>query len=77
MKNYLWSTFILLLTVIVVLLGMSFLPQINLFGHSMRRVDILADLRTKVIDDSLDIDSLLLPKVKPLFVDILEISRIM
>lgn len=70
MKNYLWSSFVLLLIVMAVLTGMHFLPQINLFGHTMRQVDLLADLRNKLeAEDSLEIDSLLLPKVKPLFVD--------
>ena len=70
MKNYLWSSFVLLLIVMAVLTGMHFLPPINLFGHTMRQVDLLADLRNKLeVEESLEIDSLLLPKLKPLFVD--------
>ena len=70
MKNYLWSSFVLLLTVMVILSGMYFLPQINMFGRSLRRVDLLSDLRDKsAFDDSLEIDSLLIPKIKPLFID--------
>lgn len=73
MKNYLSYTFFLLLLVLVVLGGMHYLPPLEWGGTSMRRVDLLADVRMfpPVAEDEKveDVDSLVLPEVLPAFVD--------
>lgn len=71
MKNYLKYSLWLTLLVFVILIGLHWLPVVTIAGHTMRRVDLLGDLRypepEEVISDS---DSIVLPPVvKPAFVD--------
>lgn len=70
-KNYLKYSLSLVLVVFVVLLGLHWLPPITIDGHTMRRVDLLGDLRYPEPDVSAaDSDSIPLPPVvKPAFVD--------
>lgn len=67
MKNDLKYTLWFILSVLVILLGLGFLPPITLGGHTLRKVDLLGDIRKDIPDE--DPDSLLLPVVKPAFVD--------
>ena len=71
MKNYLKYSLWLNLLVFIILIGLHWLPVISIAGHTMRRVDLLGDLRypepEEVVVDS---DSIVLPPVvKPAFVD--------
>lgn len=70
-KNYLKYSLWLILTVFVVLLGLHWLPAITIDGHTMRRVDLLSDLRYPEPESAVaDSDSIPLPPVvKPAFVD--------
>ena len=70
-KNYLKYSLWLVLTVFVALFGLHWLPAITIDGHTMRRVDILSDLRyPKQEVAAADSDSIPLPPVvKPAFVD--------
>lgn len=69
MKNYLRYSLGLTLTVLAALLGMYWLPVLTIDGHTMRRVDLLGDIRQPAGDkDEMATDSLL-PVVKPAFVD--------
>lgn len=71
MKNYLkyslWLTWIVLLA----LIAMHWLPTITIDGHTMRRVDLLSDVRMPEPDENETVvDSLPpVPVVKPAFVD--------
>lgn len=47
-------TFILILIVVVALVGLYFLPQLCVFGVDFRKVDILADVRPLVWNDSVE-----------------------
>lgn len=69
-KSQLKYSFILVFIVLVVLLLMYFLPKLTVGGHTLRRVDLLSDVRT-VEEPIVEPDSLLPPppKVKPAFVD--------
>ena len=70
MKNYLKYSLGLTLIVFFALLGMHWLPTITIDGHTMRRVDLLGDLRYPDSDEVSDSDSIALPSViKPTFVD--------
>ena len=58
--------------VLAALLLMGMLPQISVFGHPLRKVDILSDLHPKNVEnvDSLEVEEVLLPPPpKPAFVD--------
>lgn len=70
-KNYLNHSLWLTLIVLVVLIGLHWLPDLTVAGHKMRRVDILSDLRYSNPDvAACDSDSvLLLSVIKPAFVD--------
>lgn len=69
MKNYLKYSLWLTLIVFVALLGMHWLPTITIDGQTMRRVDLLGDLRFPEEMEN-DSDSIALPPVvKPIFVD--------
>ena len=70
-KNYLKYSLWLVLTVFVALFGLHWLPAITIDGHTMRRVDILGDLRYPEPETAVaDSDSIPLPPViKPAFVD--------
>ncbi len=70
-KNYLTYSLWLVLTVFAALIGLHWLPAITVDGHTMRRVDLLSDLRYPDADTAAaDSDSIPLPPVvKPEFVD--------
>lgn len=69
MKNYLKYSLGLTLIILVALIGMHRLPAIAIDGHTMRRVDLLGDVRYPETDED-EMDSLLsAPAVKPSFVD--------
>lgn len=70
MKNYLSHTFWLLLIVVGTLLAMYFLPSLSFHGHTLRKVDILSDLRPSKIatKDFVASDSLLVAP-EPVFID--------
>lgn len=69
MRNYLqyalWIVWLMLLT----LVGAHWLPEISLFGHELRRADLLSDVRFHEPLDEVTPDSLLPTVVKPVFVD--------
>lgn len=71
MKNYLKYSLGLIVFVMIALIAMHWLPAITIDGHTMRRVDLLSDVRPFKSDmEELDIDSLPpVPAVKPIFVD--------
>ncbi len=70
-KNYLKYSLWFVLVVFAALLGLHWLPVITIDGHTMRRVDLLSDLRYPDTDAAVaDSDSIPLPPVvKPVFVD--------
>ena len=45
MKNYYWGAFLVTALVLIILLALNLLPDYQLFGHKMRRVDMLSELR--------------------------------
>lgn len=71
MKNYLKYSLALVWFVLLALIGFHWLPSIHVSGHTMRRVDLLSDIRIPEPDPILaDLDSLPLPPIKkPMFVD--------
>ncbi len=72
MKNHYWGTFFISAALLVVLFLLYYLPPFEVFGHRMRRVDMMADIRMKidtVSTDTVSLDSLVKKKVKPEFVD--------
>lgn len=72
MKNYLKYSLGLTLLVLAGLIVLHWLPGITIDGHTLRRVDLLSDIRPPVSDEegTADADSLPpVPKVKPVFVD--------
>lgn len=70
-KNYLKYSLGLVLTVFVALLALHWLPAITIDGHTMRRVDLLSEVRyPKQQPLKADSDTIPLPPVvKPAFVD--------
>lgn len=70
-KNYLKYSLGLVLTVFVALLALHWLPAITIDGHTMRRVDLLSEVRyPKQQPLKADSDTISLPPVvKPAFVD--------
>lgn len=59
MKNYLKYSLWLTLIVLFALIGMYWLPAITIDGHTMRRVDLLSDVRMPEPDkDEVVADSL-------------------
>lgn len=70
MKNYLRYTLYLMLMTVGILLIMGFLPKFSIGGHTMRKVDMLSDLRPKkvIVEDTTCLDSII-PKPKPVFID--------
>ncbi len=70
MKNYIARTFWLTLIIFVALVSLHYLPTLTIGGHTLRRVDLFADIRQPE-EDSLytEIDSLLPPAPKPAFMD--------
>lgn len=70
MKNYLKYSFWLVLIVLLALIGMHWLPSITIDGYTLRRVDLLSDVRYPEQEEEADTDSLPPPPVvKPAFVD--------
>ena len=71
MKNYLKYSLGLTLFILVALIGMHWLPAITIDGHTMRRVDLLSDIRTsEPEEEKMEADSLPpVPEVKPAFID--------
>ena len=71
MKNRINHIGIFIILVLGALLLLGLLPSYSVFGHPLRQVDILSDMRPKVeIADSLEEESILLPPPpKPAFVD--------
>ena len=71
MKNYLKYSLGLTAFVTIALIAMHWLPAITIAGHTMRRVDLLSDIRPSKPDaEEKRADSLpTVPKVKPIFVD--------
>lgn len=70
-KNYLNRSGMLTLLVLGILLLLYFLPRFNVGGRTLRRIDLLSDVRPKSpqVADTLVIDSFLPPPPKPAFVD--------
>ena len=70
-KNYLKYSLRLVLIVFAALFGLHWLPAITIDGHTMRRVDLLSDLRYPKQEVAVaDSDTIPLPPVvKPVFVD--------
>ena len=71
MKNKLHYTFFLAFLVTFGLIVLHYLPEIKVGGKSLRKVDLLSDIRSEVSDsDTISVDTLPpLPVVKPAFVD--------
>ena len=45
MKNRLWCTFLLVLLVFLMLLGLFYLPHTDIYGKDLRRVNIMSDIQ--------------------------------
>ena len=45
MHNNIWKPFVLTLLIIAALLALFYIPRFNLFGHQMRRVNLLSDVQ--------------------------------
>ena len=69
MKNYVSKTFYLVLTVAGALCLLHFLPVLTIDGHKLRKVDLLGDIRLDEKDTEPADSLLLLPPVKPAFID--------
>ena len=71
MKNKIVATFWFVLLVIAGVEALHFLPVLNVGGNPLRKVDLLADIRKdEVVEiEVADSDTVVLPVVKPLFVD--------
>lgn len=69
MKNYLKYTLCFTLLVLAILLGLSFLPSITIDGYTLRRVDLLSDIRQSLPEEEPDSFFLPTPVIKPAFVD--------
>lgn len=70
MKNYISSTFLFTLIVVLVLLALYFLPSFTWKGEPVRKVDLLSDIRMPEPDGEVETDTLIshLPG-KPVFID--------
>lgn len=70
MKNYVNYSLGLVVCLLIILIGLHFLPTITIGGEPLRRVDLLSEVRCPKPEESVDVDSAaLLPVVKPAFVD--------
>lgn len=69
MKNYVRYSLGLTWLVLLILLVMHWLPAWTIDGHTMRRVDLLSEIRQPEEDKDEDAADSLLPAVKPVFVD--------
>lgn len=69
--NQLKYTVCLTVGMLLLLLVLYFLPEMEVCGHRLRRVDLLGDVRVVQVEAVEDADTLLplLPPVKPAFVD--------
>lgn len=65
MKNYLIYTLLMMVVIILALLGMSFIPPITINGHTLRDVDILADIRVSIPEDTI-LPQIEIPKLEDL-----------
>ena len=52
-KNKIWQTFLLVLLVVVGLIGLFYLPRIQLFDKDLRRVNILSDVQRRDKDGNI------------------------
>lgn len=52
-KNKIWQTFLLVLLVVAVLMGLFYLPRIHLFDQDWRRVNILSDVQRRDKDGNI------------------------
>ena len=52
-KNKIWQTFLLVLLVVAVLIGLFYLPRIHLFDQDWRRVNILSDVQRRDKDGNI------------------------
>ena len=52
-KNKIWQTFLLVLLVVAVLIGLFYLPRIHLFDQDLRRVNILSDVQRRDKDGNI------------------------
>lgn len=70
-KNYLKRSLWFVWTVVALLLALHWLPELTVAGHTLRRVDILGDVRARQPEPQVaDSDTVALPPVvKPAFVD--------
>jgi hypothetical protein len=69
MKNYLKHTLWFTIFVLIALIGLGDLPPITIDGYTLRQVDLLSDIRKAAPEEEPDSTPLLLPAVKPAFVD--------
>ncbi|MDR0658345.1 MAG: hypothetical protein LBG18_05355 [Mediterranea sp.] len=69
MKNYLKHTLWFTIFVLIALIGLSDLPPVTIDGYTLRRADLLSDIRKAVPEEEPDSMPLPLPVVKPAFVD--------
>ena len=65
--NHIKDTFWLVLTVLSALFLLYYLPSTTLCGHTLRKVDILSDIRSKK-PDTLGVDTLFPAPVKPVVI---------
>lgn len=70
MKNYISGTFILMLLIVSALLALYFLPPFEWKGKTLRKVDLLSDLRMPESEENIIADSSLVSApIEPLFID--------
>lgn len=60
MKNYYWAAFIITAVVVAVLFLLGQLPDFQMFGRKMRRVDLLSDVRPDKPDTVAAVDTVVL-----------------
>lgn len=65
MKNYLIYTLLMTVVIISALFGMSFIPPITINGHTLREVDLLADIRISAPEDTV-LPQITIPKLEDL-----------
>lgn len=77
MKNYYWGAFIVSFSILVILLGLNNLPDINLLGRKMRKVDMLSDVRPDVqtapiVEDTVKLEEIVKKEIVFNYVDTCE-----
>jgi len=75
-KNHIYHIGIMIILVLGALLLMGMLPQYSVFGHQMRKVDVVSDLRMKTIEPDTIEAVLLPPPPKPAFVDSCQTGKV-